>query len=117
MTKTLRNIAIVAALAALKTYAPGGGTAGAIVTQAVSIAFLVSIGWFASVMYRQHRVTLYSLGDGRRATLYAAIGVAVLTLTGTSRMLATGPGVLLWIILVAGAAYTVIAIVWSARSY
>lgn len=117
MFKPIRNIAIVLALAAVVAFAPGGGTGSQVIIQAVSIAFLAVIGWFASVMYRQHRVTLYSLGDGRRATLYAAIGVAVLTLTGTSRMLATGPGVLLWIILVAGAAYTVIAIVWSARSY
>jgi hypothetical protein len=116
MIKVARNIAIVLALAALVVYAPGGGTGSRIVIQAVSIAFLAVIGWFASVMYRQHRVALYSLGDGRRAGLYGAIAVAVLTLSATARLLATGPGVLLWFVLVGGAAYTVIAIVWTARS-
>lgn len=114
--KVARNIAIILALAAVVTWAPGGGTGSQIVIQTVSIAFLAVIGWFASIMYRQHRVALYSLGDGRRAGLYAALGVAVLTLSATGRLLATGPGVLLWFVLIGAAAYTVIAIIWAARS-
>jgi hypothetical protein len=116
--KVARNIAIVLALAAVVVYAPGGGTASQVIIQAVSIAFLASIGWFASIMYRQHRVALYGLGDGRRAGLYAAVAVAVLTLTATSRLWHSGGGgVLVWLVLVGGAAYTVIAILWAARSY
>jgi hypothetical protein len=116
MLKVARNIAIILALAALVVWAPGGGTGSRIVIQAVSIAFLAVIAWFASIMYRQHRVALYSLGDSRRAALYGAIAVAVLTLSATGRMLTTGPGVLLWFVLIGAAAYTVIAIVWAARS-
>ena len=37
--------------------------------------FLGAIVWFASRLYRQHRTTLYSLGDRRRAILYVALGV------------------------------------------
>jgi hypothetical protein len=115
--KVTRNIVIVLALAAVVVYAPGGGTASSVVIQAVSIAFLVAIAWFASIMYRQHRVALYSLGDGRRAGLYAAVAIAVVTLTATSRLWnAGGGGVLVWLVLVGGAAYTVIAILWAARS-
>jgi hypothetical protein len=62
-------------------------------------------------------VALYSLGDSRRAGLYAAVAVAVLTLTATSRLFATSAGVLVWLVLIGAAAYTVIAIVWAARSY
>ena len=115
--RAARNITIILALSAVVAFVPGGGTGSQIVIQTVSIAFLAVIAWFAMLMYRQHRVALYSLGDGRRAGLYAAVGVAVLTLSATGRLLATGPGVLLWFVLVAGAAYTVIAIVWAARSY
>ena len=117
MIKVTRNIAIVLALAAVVAYAPGGGTGSQIVIQAVSIAFLAVIGWFVSIMYRQHHVALYSLGDSRRAGLYAAVAVAVLTLTATSRLFASGAGVLVWFVLIGAAAYTVIAIVWAARSY
>jgi len=117
MIKPLRNIAVILALAAVVVYAPGGGTGSQVIIQAVSIAFLAVIGWFASIMYRQHRVALYSLGDNRRAGLYAAVAVAVLTLSATARLFATGAGVLLFFALVGGAAYTVIAIVWAARSY
>jgi hypothetical protein len=117
MVKIARNTAIVLALAAVVAYAPGGGTGSKVVIQAVSITFLAVIAWFASVMYRQHRVALYSLGDARRGGLYAAVAVATLTLTATSRLFATGAGVLLWFVLVGAAAYTVIAIVWAARSY
>jgi hypothetical protein len=118
MIKVTRNIAIVLALAAVVVYAPGGGTASQIVIQAVSIAFLAAIAWFASIMYRQHRVSLYSLGDGRRAGLYVAAGVVVLTLSATSRLWnAGGAGVLVWFILVGAAVYTVIAVIWAARSY
>jgi hypothetical protein len=117
MVKVARNIAIVLALAAVVVYAPGGGTGSVVVIQAVSIAFLAVIAWFASVMYRQHRVTLYSLGDTRRTWLYVAVGVAILTLSATSRLFASGAGVLVWFVLIGAAAYTVIAIVWAARSY
>jgi hypothetical protein len=117
MIRTTRNIAIVLALAAVVVYAPGGGTASQIIIQAVSIAFLASIAWFAAIMYRQHRVSLYSLGDGRRAGLYVAVGVAVLTLSATSRLWnAGGAGVLVWFVLLGAAAYALIAIVWAARS-
>jgi hypothetical protein len=116
MVKVARSIAIILALAAVFVYAPGGGTGGRVVIQAVSIAFLATIAWFASIMYRQHRVALYSLGDGRRAALYAALAVAVVTLSATPRLFPTDAGVLVWLVLVGGAAYTVIAIVWAARS-
>jgi hypothetical protein len=68
-------------------------------------------------MYRQHRTTLYSLGDGRRAILYVAVGVAALTLTATSRLWHTPAGSIAWLVLMAGAAYAVFAIFWAARKY
>ena len=86
MNTTVRNIAIVAALAALVVLVPGGGTGASVATQAVSIAFLGALLWFAVLMYRQHRVALYSIGDRNRAILYVAAGVAALTLTATRRL-------------------------------
>jgi hypothetical protein len=117
MSKTLRNIVIVLAIAAVVVIVPGGGTGANVVTQAVSLAFLACLAWFASVMYRQHRISLYSLGDGRRAILYIAAAVAAVTLTGTSRLWSSPGGEVAWLVLLGGAIYAVFAIIWAARKY
>jgi hypothetical protein len=117
INKNVRNILIVAAIAALVVLIPGGGKGANVAIQAVSLAFLAAIGWVASLMYREHRTTLYALGDARRATLYIAVGVAALTLTATSRLWASPAGEIAWIALIAGAAYAVFQVVWSARKY
>jgi hypothetical protein len=117
MSKTIRNILIVMALAALKDVLPGGGTAASVALQAVYAAFLAILWMFASIMYRQHRSSLYALGEGKRATLYIALGVAFLTLTGTARLWASSVGTIAWCVLLVGAAYAVFAVLWSAREY
>jgi len=114
---TIRNIVIIMVIAALIVVLPGGGTGANVVIQAVSLAFLATIAWFAALQYRQHRTTLYGLGDGRRAILYVAVGVAALTLTATSRMWHSPAGSIAWLVLMAGAAYAVFAIFWAARRY
>jgi hypothetical protein len=117
MTRTLRNVVIVLAIAAVVVIVPGGGTGANVVTQLVSLVFLASLVWFASVMYRQHRVSLYSLGDGRRAILYVALGVAAVVLTGTHKLWNSSGGQVAWLVLLAAAIYAVFAVVWAARKY
>jgi hypothetical protein len=117
MSQTVRNIAIVLAIAALVVLLPGGGTGASVAIQAVSLAFLASLAWIASRLYREHRVALYSLGDARRAVLYAAVAVAALTLTATSRLWNTGAGEIVWFALLGGAAYAAFAVIWAARKY
>ncbi len=114
---TVRNVLIVLVIAALVVALPGGGTGATVALQAASLAFLATIAWFASVMYRQHRTALYGLGDKRRAIVYGAAAVAVLTLTGTSRLWATGAGTIAWCVLLVAAAYAAFAVLWSARQY
>jgi hypothetical protein len=117
VNKNFRNVLIVLALAALVGLIKGGTTGATFAIQAVSIVFLASIGWVASLMYRQHRVALYSLGDVKRGTLYVAVAVAALTLTATSRLWATAAGEIAWLVLMGGAVYAVFAVFWSARKY
>jgi hypothetical protein len=114
---TWRNILIIVVIAAVVAVVPGGGTGASVVIQAISLAFLVSIAWVASIMYRQHRTALYLLGDRRRAVLYGAIAVATLTLTATSRLWSTSGGSVAWLVLVGACAYAAFAVVWSARKY
>ncbi len=111
------NIAIIFAVAAVVDLVPGGGRGAGIALQAVWLTFLATFLWFGVLMYRQNRVGLYSLGDRRRAILYAALGVATLTLTATSRLWLTGAGSVAWLVLLALAIYAVITIAWSARRY
>jgi hypothetical protein len=109
---------IVLALAAVVGTLSGGVTAANVAIQAVTLVFLGTLVWFASLMYRQHRSTLYSLGEGRRALLYIAVGVGALTLTATSKLWNSGGAAsVAWLVLLAGAAYTVFAVLWSARKY
>jgi hypothetical protein len=117
VTKNVRNIAIILALAALVVLIPGGGRGATVAIQAVSLVFLASIAWIASLMYRQHRVAIYSLGDARRAVVYVALGVAAVTLTATSRLWNTATGEIAWFALVGAAVYAVVAVIWSARRY
>lgn len=112
---TARNILIILAIAALVVLLPGGGTGATVALQALYLVFLATIGWFAMVMYRQHRVTIYSLGDRRRAIVYGALAVLAVTLTGTSKMWNTSAGSVAWLVLVGLAVYAIVAIVWAAR--
>jgi hypothetical protein len=118
LNSTVRNILIVLVLAAVVGTLSGGVTATNVAIQAVVLVFLGVLVWFASLMYRQHRSTLYSLGEGRRALLYIAAGVGALTLTATTKMWNSGGAAsVAWLVLLGGAAYTVFAVLWSARKY
>ncbi len=114
---TARNLVIILVIAALVALIPGGGTGASVALQAVYLLFLACLGWFASVMYRQHRTTLYSLGDRRRAILYTALAVATVVVTGTAKLWQSSGGSVAWLVLLGAAIYAVIAVVWTARRY
>ena len=117
MPETLRNVLIIAALAAVVMLVPGGGNASAGILQALVIAMLAAIAWFGVRLYREHRTDIYSLGDRNRGILYASAGLVALTVTATDRLWATGPGTVVWVALVALACYGVYYVIRSAREY
>ncbi|HEY2657162.1 MAG TPA: hypothetical protein VGI55_15330 [Solirubrobacteraceae bacterium] len=112
-----RNFAIIALIAAVIVVIPGGGSAGSFIVQFISLVFLAAIAWVASRLYREHRVSLYSLGDRKRLILYVAAGVATLTFTASGRLLNTGLGSIAWILLLAACAYAVFWVFRSSREY
>lgn len=114
---TARNIVIVLALAAVVDIVPGGGTGANVVVQAISLIFLGALAWIVALMYREHRNALYSLGDARRAALYASAAVLALSLTATGRLWQSSAGSVAWLVLVAGSLYAGGAVLWSARRY
>jgi hypothetical protein len=117
LNENFRNFLIIAVLAALVAFTAGGGTAATVVGQAVSIAFLGTIAWIATRLYREHRVALYSLGDRRRAALYIAVGALILALTAYTKLMSTGPGSVAWLVIVAAAVAVLFSVFRSSRNY
>ena len=115
MLKHVRNIAIILVIAAAVDLLPGGGKAANTVLQAISLLFIGVAGWFASLMYREHRTTLYSLGDKRRAVLYGSAGALLLVFSALYRV--KGVTAVIALVVAAVSVYAIFAIVWSARQY
>ncbi|HWE14600.1 MAG TPA: hypothetical protein VG365_13850 [Solirubrobacteraceae bacterium] len=117
ISSTVRNVLIVALLAAVVAFAPGGGTGGSVVLTAVYLVFLGALGWVGSIVYRERRGSLFLLSHRRRALLYGAIVVLVITFTATSRLWASSAGSVAWLVLIGVSIYAIFAVVWAARRY
>ena len=112
-----RNLLIVAAVAALVAFAPGGGNGANTVLTAMTMGFFVVLVVFVYQRYRENQLTLATLSDGRRAVLFGALGLIALLIAGTDEFFASGGGTLAWIVLL-GAAVAAIWRVWfEASSY
>lgn len=115
--KTARNVAIIVLVAAAVDFLPGGGSAANGFSAALGEAFLVGFALAGGWLYRQHRVSIYSLGDQRRGLLYAALAVGVVTVAARERMWETGFGEFVWFVLLGLVAYTLVALLRFARTY
>jgi hypothetical protein len=115
--RSLRNVAIVLALALVVAFAPAGGNAADAILTAITMGFLAAIAWTVFVLSRQNQLTLATLSDGRRAILYGGLGLIALLIAGSDEMFSSGGGTLAWILLL-GAAVAAIWKVWAeANSY
>lgn len=115
--RILRNVAIVALLALLVAFAPGGGNAADAILTAITMGFLAGIAWAIYVAGKQNQLTLATLSDARRGILYAALGMIALLIAGGDEMFSSGGGTLAWILLL-GASVGAIWKVWTeANSY
>jgi heme/copper-type cytochrome/quinol oxidase subunit 4 len=115
--KHIRNIAILVALALLVWLVPGGSTAGATVWNVLGLLFAAGIVLLGYRFYMEHRETILGLDDRQRGMLYAAFALLVVAIVGFGRMWRTGAGGLLWLALVAIAAWACFS-VWRAwREY
>ena len=116
-TATLRNIAIILALAAIVYFVPGGGDAAALIGALLSTAILAAFVMLAVRFYREHRMDLLGLSDRWRAVLYGALGVIILAMAARPRLIETGGGLLLWLAAVAGSAYALYRVWRQYREY
>jgi hypothetical protein len=115
--KTLRNIAIVVALAAAVYLIPEGGRVAGTFEAVLWTLFGVGIAYMGLRLYRERHMWLLSLGERHRALLYGSIALALFALAGRSHMWETGTGELLWFVIVAVVVYALLEVFRHARSY
>lgn len=106
--RTLRDVAIIMALALAVAFAPSGGNVAEAILTSITMGFLAALAWMLFVFSRQNQLTLATLSDGRRAILYGALGVIALLIAGSDELFASGGGTLLWLLLLGGS----IAAIW-----
>jgi steroid 5-alpha reductase family enzyme len=107
---TLRNVAIIAALAALVAFLPSGQNTADFVSAVLSILLTIMFVVFGAWFYRSYRTEIYSLGDRHRAILYGSLGVALFAMSGSRKLLDTGVGTIAFFAMLMGASlglYTV----------
>jgi hypothetical protein len=102
--RIVRNIAIIALIAAAVEFLPGGGRVVSAFSAALWVVFAAGFAYFAYRIYRERHVDLYGLGDRHRALLRI-------------RMWETGFGEFLWFVLMFLVAYTFFTVYRYARTY
>jgi len=116
--QTARNVAIVLLVALAVWLLPGGGEGADLVGKALNAIFIVTVVLIVGSLYRQYRGEIFGLGDQWRLALYAAVGIALLTVSITGRMWGAGPpGALAWIALIGASSYTLYVVWQRYRSY
>jgi hypothetical protein len=110
--KTVRNIAIIALLAAAVVVLPGGGPAVNVILTVIGIAFFAAIALLGYRLYMENRFTLDALELRERIVLYVSVAVALLGFAGANRW-----GVLVFVALLALASYGVFWVIMQQRRY
>jgi hypothetical protein len=115
--RTLRNIAIVALIAAAVEFLPGGGRVAEAFAAVLWIVFAAGMAYFAYRIYRERRLSLYSLGQRHRALLYGSAALAFFTAAARSRMWETGLGELVWFVMLGAVVFGLMSVYRFSRSY
>lgn len=116
-TRTLRNVAIIVAIAAAVAFVPGGGRAASAFESALWVAFGVGFGYIGLRTYRERRIAVHGLGERHRALLYGGIAGAVFVWVARAQMWQTGLGELAWLVLLLGVAYALMEVYRHSRTY
>lgn len=117
MSKTLRNVLIVLAVAAAVAFLPGGGDTAQLISSLLGIGIAVVFALLGVRFYRENRVAIFSLGDKHRALLYGAFGALVLALAGRRELTTSGFGTLVFVLLLVGAVGALYAVWQHYRAY
>jgi len=115
--QTARNVGILVVLALLVAFAPAGGAGADLVGKTLNAIFIVVMALIIGTLYRQYRGEIFGLGDQWRFALYAAVGLAIVTVSITGRMWETSAGAVIWVAVIGSCSY-VLYVIWKRyRSY
>jgi len=117
VSPAVRNVLIIVAIAAVVAFLPGGGTGANVLGELLFIAFAVGASLLLGRLYREHRVAIFSLGERYRGLLYGALATIVFAAAAAGRFLDSGPGIVLWLLLVGGASYALVLVFRHHREY
>ncbi len=92
-------VILIAAVAVWKL--PAGGTAAAVVWEALGAIMLAAIAWTAWRFGRDHWLDFDRLGDTGRLVLYGSLGLFAVAMAGRAVLWSTAAGSLLWILMIA----------------
>lgn len=115
--ETARNVGVVVLLGLVVWLMPGGGEGATFLIQLLHAIFIVLIALGCGMLYRRFRGEIFALGDQWRFALYAAIGIAVVTIAASGRLFDTPAGAVLWFALIGAASYTLYLVWQRYRSY
>ncbi len=116
-TATARNVGVILLLGLAVWLLPGGGEGANFVLQLLNAVFIVLVAVGCGLLYRNFRGEIFALGDQWRFALYAAIGIAVVTVAASGRLFDTPVGALAWFALIGAASYTLYLVWQRHRSY
>ena len=108
----IRNVAIIAAVAAIVAFVPSGDESASFVGQVLSIAIAILFAFAALRLYQMFRADIYGLGDLWRGILYSSIGLVVFAMAARPELVETGAGTIGFIAMLA-AAGTGLYLVWQ----
>jgi hypothetical protein len=115
--RSVLEVGIVLLIAAAVEFVPGGHNTAAAFEAAIWAAFGGGVLFVLIRQYREHRLSVYGLGDARRGLLYGAIAVLVVSVAARPRMWETSLGEFVWFVLIGLAVYTFVALFRYARRY
>ena len=112
-----RNIAIIALLALALTVLPGAGNVADALLAALSLIFIAAIGLLIARMWKETSLTRDVMEQRQRIILYASLGAIALMIAGLDELFATGPGTVLWLVVVATAGWLIFTTWRQASNY
>lgn len=105
--RAARNIAIILLLALALTVLPAGGNIAEAVLSTLSILFAVAIGAMLIRFWKDTSLQRDTFADRQRWLIYGSIGAIALMIVGADELLASGPGVIVWVAVLIGAGWLI----------
>lgn len=106
------------ALGAVVWLLPGGDTGGQTIGNLLSVLLLGGLCFFAYRSYMENRIMLLDMATRTRAILYGSFALITFAIVATGRLTEQGGvGVLVWMALIALAAYGMYSVYRAAREY